>query len=338
MAATLRELLESYYTPQRLAWRSPRTSDDYASLLRAIDSHLGRPATVGDLRDETIAGYLLWQRGRGRAPATVDKHRRYCRALSRYAARHGLIERPLELAPIRATVDEPQPWSTDELALIMARASSLDGVMPGPAQIPASKFWTALVLVIVSTGVRISACLSLRWQDVNLCERWAIFRGETQKHRRTQKLALNDQAVRALADIRHPDRERVYDVPLCAATLRRHYTERILRPLGLRTDRRSKFHQLRRTTATLIAQHVGYDAASRQLGHSSQALLRYYVPALVDRWIDRVPLPDSQGGPVFVRPDRLSCACAHAGDRPPINKETKDEVLQAKAVTKNGSL
>jgi integrase len=148
--------------------------------------------------------------------------------------------------------------------------------------------------------------MRLKWSDVYRDDRCALFKAETQKgKKRDQLIGYSDFAAARLLAIEKPERELVFPWPYDKnadnwQTLRRHLTKYILRPAGLPTDRYSKFHRIRKTTATQLWIHAGEEAAVRQMGHSNANITRKHY---IDRKKGAAVRPcDSLPTPVYKRP------------------------------------
>lgn len=276
-AISLRDLFEDKYRPLAMLGCSTRSFAEHRTTINRWRAFLGRDPLVSELEDERVALFLEWVAAR-RSPATVEKHRRNLSALAKFSAhrKRRYIDEPLDIPRIRCPEREPLAWSEPEIVLILEQAAALKGEICG---IERGRWWEALLVLIYYCGTRIDATMRLKWQDVYLHERYALFRADTQKQKKDQPLAYPDFAVERLKAIRWPERELVFPWPYDQnadnwQTLRRHYTRYILIPCGLPTDGQSKFHRIRKTAATVTTDHVGEQAAVNLMGHSSPAITR----------------------------------------------------------------
>lgn len=304
-AITARDWFRSTYRTQQLLSAAQSTIDDYESMFNRIDESLGRELLLVELDDEHAADYLFWYRQQGRALATVEKHRRYLHALANYAAsaRQKAIPEPLSLRRIKAPKREPLAWSEEEMEVLLEHAAALKGTIEG---VPRGAWWEALLCVILYCGVRITPAMRLRWQDVYMSEKYALFRAENQKQAADQTLPFPEFAAERLAAIRYPERALVFPWPYDRnqrtwRTLQRHFAKYILKPAGLAHDRKSKFHRIRKTTATQLTNWVSEEAAVRVMGHSSPQVTR---ESYIDRSKSRGPRPcDALPIPRYKRPN-----------------------------------
>lgn len=262
----LTELLDDIYSPLRGI--SPRSATLYRYTLNAFSEHLGRAANLSDLEELAVARFLS-QRMESRAPATAAKDRAQLRALWEMAARRGLVKTWPAIRRIRVPERVPEAWLIDEVRRLLEAARQEPGQVAG---VPAGDFWRGLVWLLYETGERVSAAMSLEWRDVRPDS--VLYRAETRKGGTRDVLrSITPACFAALETIRRP-REHVFAWHLSRGMLW-YRLGRICRRAGLPSDRRSKFHRIRRTTASHYAAAGG--DAQRLLDHSSPAVTRRYL-------------------------------------------------------------
>lgn len=264
---TLQELLDGYYVPLRGV--SARTEKLYRYTIQAFGEHLGRPATVDDLEELTVARFLS-TRLRDKAVATAAKDAAQCRALWEFASRRNLTNgRWPQMRRIRVPERVPRCWLTEEMQRLLLAASERHGTIAG---VPAAAWWRAALLVCYDTGERVAALLSLEWRDVTPVG--VTFRAEGRKgQRRDIYRQISPETAAAIAAIRGP-RLKVFDWDRAMTSLWSHLGK-ILEAAGLPNDRYSKFHCIRKTTASYAAA-AGLDA-QRLLDHASPKTTRAYL-------------------------------------------------------------
>lgn len=265
---TLFEFLSDYYVPLRGV--SQRTEQLYRYTIDAFGEHLGRPATLDDLEELVVARFLS-ARLRDKAVATAAKDRCQLRALWEFAARRGLTDgRWPQIRPIRVPERVPQCWLTDEMQRLLEAAGERQGSIGG---VPASAWWRAALLTCYDTGERIAGILSLEWRDVSPTS--VTIRAEGRKgQRRDIYRPISHETYRAIEAIREPQRLRVFDWDRAYTNLWRHLGK-ICEAAGLPNDRASKFHRIRKTTASYAAA-AGLDP-QRLLDHASPKTTRAYL-------------------------------------------------------------
>lgn len=269
----LSDLLDGYYTPLRGV--CARTQKLYRYTIAAFGEHLGREATVDDLEELTVARFLS-ARLREKAVATAAKDRTQIRALWEFAARRGLTNgRWPQIRPIRVPERVPRCWLTDEMQRLLVAAGERQGSISG---VPAGAFWRAALLTLYDTGERCAALLSLEWPDVSPAG--ITFRAEGRKGQtRDIYRPISAETWQAIDAIRGP-RKLVFEWDRCYTNLWRHLGK-ICEAAGLPNDRLSKFHRIRKTTASYAA--AGGLDAQRLLDHASPVTTRRYLDPRVVR-------------------------------------------------------
>lgn len=287
---TLSDLFESRYRPQRLLGKKPATVALYRESIRLLERYAARPLFVDDLTDELLADFAEHRltvggsRGTNAAP-TVNKYLRHLRAVWNYAYRKRSklgfddLHEP-DVACVPEKKPQPKAWTVEQVSQILRAAAQERGEI---AAVPADAWWLALLLTVYDSGGRITAVMSARWSDLNVETRTLRLRAEHQKQGEDQLILLHVDTLRCLLRLwthgKKPD-EMLFrwdrDPQRNWVALRRHY-KRILHRAELPTSRKDLFHKLRRTNATQTTLVAGRAAATEQLGHSSGALLKFYL-------------------------------------------------------------
>lgn len=261
----------------------------YEIQLRHFDRHLQRPSRLDDLCDERIQRFLT-AHGDGRSPATVNKARNHLLALWRLAARKGYVSQWPDVRPVREYKRAPQSWSLAQFEKILAASQCRTGLI---GELPAALWWTALLLFLYDTGLRIGAVLKTPRGAVDLEGQTVLIAAETQKDREDQLLRISQQTCEALAATWPFPRQLLFPWDRSHCLLWKHY-EAILIDAGLPATRRDKFHRVRRTTYTETYRLLGQAAAMRQAGHSCD---------LSDHYLDRSKLDEPSAADVLPRPE-----------------------------------
>ena len=269
---TLEELLDGYYIP--LQGVSARTEKLYRYTIRAFGEHLGRPATVTDLEELTVARFLS-ARLREKAVATAAKDRTQLRALWGFAARRGLTDKWPQMRRIRVPERVPQAWLTDELQRLLDAAGQREGAIAG---VPARLWWRSLILTGYEVGERVAAMLSVEWRDVT--PDGIHLRAETRKGATRDLWRPISPACHAAIEATRTNRVLVWEWDRCYTNLWRHLGV-ICEAAGLQNDRWSKFHRIRKTHASYAAA-AGLDA-QRLLDHASPKTTRAYLDPRIVR-------------------------------------------------------
>lgn len=289
MSLQLVDVLNDYYAP--IKGISARTLRLYWFTLRAFGEFLGsedgsgyREPTTADLDQYKVARFLSW-RLRDREPATAAKDRAQLRALWAWAwgeAMPGVARGP-SIRRIIVPERVPEAWTQEQMRALVIAAGQEQGTICG---IEAAGWWRALLLTCYDTAERISATMSLRYADVQ--GSLVIFRAQDRKGRLRDiaRVISSDTAI-AIDQIADKKRELVWPCDVKPPALY-HRLDRILTRANLPTDRWSKFHRIRKTTAS-------YFAAA---GGDAQALLDHSSPAVTRRYLDpRIVRPGGYDAP-----------------------------------------
>jgi integrase len=271
----LTDILTNLYAP--MTGVSDRTVKLYGYTLRSWAEFLGREVETDDLEELAVAQFLA-HRVRTMAAATASKDRAQIRAIWDFCSRRSLCKTwpavPRVIVPERV----PEAWLTDEMRRLLDAAAAEPGSTCG---FPMSAVFRAILLVCYDTGERISAVMQLKTSDVR--GRDVIFRAEERKGRRRDILReISGECEQALLTVRRgpDDRAIPWDK---SETYPWHILKRILKRAGLPTDRRSKFHRIRKTTASYYEAACGAGSAQRLLDHSSARTTKAYLDPRIVR-------------------------------------------------------
>lgn len=306
---TLTELLVDCYAPLRGI--DQRTVEIYGFTIKAFGEFIGRTPTVDDLEELQIAKFLS-HRLRTRAVGTAAKDRCQLRALSEFAFRRGLLKAWPQIRTIRVPERVPQAWLIDEFRRLLA---ACDGEVGEIAGVPASRWWRAALVTCFECGERIGGILGLEWPDVR--PDGILFRAETRKgHRRDIWREISPECHAAIMATK-TNRRLVFDWDRCYTSLWGRLG-RICERAGLPNDRMSKFHRVRKTTAS-YAKAAGMDAQII-MDHASPLTTRKYldprivrpkgVPQSLPRVLPSLPA-DGEAG------TDSSCSPGRSSDREP---------------------
>lgn len=272
-----RTLLAHYlfvYKPLRLGGKSTGTDHQFRNAIRTLDAYLQRPATIDDLRDETLAAAMAWYVAQPRvhSNATVNKFRTHVVCVWNYLAKKRLVaEFPTVAAYPEAEVT-PRAWTVPELDRLWKACDEAPGMM---GAIPANLFWPALVRLAWDSGERRSALLGIEWPEVDLQNGFANFRAQVRKGRRKPNLVkLAPDTIERLRLIRR-DSGQVLPFPSDKVTFYNRYRA-VLRAANLPVARWAMLHCLRRS----VASHV------ESLGGNATAVLLHSDRKTTERYLD----------------------------------------------------
>lgn len=284
------------YERERLLGKSVETKRLMRVAVRKYSEWLCRDALLSDLNRERVLSYMEYLiQGGTLARASMRTLQERLQALWRFAcAKHWLIEGP-NLPLISCPERDPDSWSNADMVAMLQAAKSLDGNMkPGSVMenVPWSLFWTVLIMFLYDSAERIGAVTSVKFDDIN--GEWVTFRAEYRKgHTRDRRIKLRQCTLDGVTELRRLTQEkrvkRIFEFPYTATYLWTKFNK-VLETAGLPTDRRSKFHKVRRSCASEFEAHGGN--ATKLLDHTHRGTTKKYLdPKVVKetQLVDLVP-------------------------------------------------
>lgn len=270
---TLRDFFRRCYKPLRLRGRSKDGIRLHEITLNNFAKFLGREAQISDLEADTIVCFLAWLRERGRAAITANDNRNRLMALARFAVKKGQLKEEPEVQPEIEPERVPRAWLTTDLDALFSACIEQHGRIGSS---PANVWWLSLHLVCLFSGERIRAVLSLRWDQLDLDGGYMMLTAEQRKGRlRDREWELPAEAIAALRHLKRTSTgELVFEKDFCLGTLYNRYAK-LLKRAGLPTDRKSKFHRIRKSTAS-HSKAAGGDA-QELMDHSSAKVTKFYL-------------------------------------------------------------
>lgn len=271
--STARVFFRECYRPLKLRGKSDHASRLHEVTLNNFARYLKREALLEDLESDTMACFLAWMSERGRQAITVNDSRNRLMALARFAKKRNLIAVEPEVEPLIEPERAPRAWLDADLEKLIAACAALRGTIGG---LPASLWWVALHIVLLFTGERITAMLSLRWDQVDLDGGWMMLTAEQRKgKRRDKEWRLPGSCIDLLRQMKALSASQlVFATETSLCTIYNRYNK-ILISAGLPHDRQSKFHRMRKSTASHCAAAGGN--ATELLDHSSARVTKKYL-------------------------------------------------------------
>jgi len=276
--------LFTLYQAKRLRFKSANTSRLYGHTMRSFAKTLGRTPTIDDLTSDAVELHMARIINGGGSPASANKDRSQLLALWRFAATHRIVDRWPDVQIANEPEIVPMGWLPGDLDRLLAAAETERGFL-GP--VPARLWWSALFRVLLATGERIGAIASLKKH--HLQGDWLLAPAEFRKGKRRDRLyPLGAEAAQAVRDLIAANKtdDRIFPFPYASTYLYKKL-DAVLRRAGLPTDRRSKFHRMRRTVASAVAQAGGDPTAA--LDHASPKTTKKYLDP---RIVGAVPVAD----------------------------------------------
>jgi hypothetical protein len=265
------DFFEGAYLPLRLRGKSENTTRLYHCTLRSFAKYLERRPTLEDLNDLTISMFLS-KRARERSAFTAEKERTQLLSLARFAWDRGLIKVKPCVPPATLPERIPTAWSVDQIRSLIRATDKEVGLI---AKVPSAVFFRGLVCVLWETAERIGAIMSVTVADYQ--SGVLLVRAEHRKGRKRDKLyglTLSTQNLVEQLCRGKPASKPIFEWDR-AKTLLWHSFGRIVQRAGLSDGRRSKFHMIRRSSATAFAA-LGGDPVS-MLDHSSPRVTKAYL-------------------------------------------------------------
>lgn len=276
---SLLSFYESLFSPLFLRARSPRTKQLYLTTIRNFTRFLDRVPTLDDFSDDIVSRYLSWFRALPRSPYSVNKERDNLLCMWRFAARKRIVEQFPDVKPDTEPQRIPQAWSKLEIIKLFRACKRAEGWIAG---VPASGWWLALHHLAWDSGERITALISLTWDNVDLESGWVRMPAETRKGGLVDRqYRISADSIEALKAIENPRRSAVFPWPYCKTYLWNRY-KLLLKDSGLPNDRKSMFHRIRKSVASHYEAAGGN--ATTLLGHSSRKVTEAYIdPRIVSQ-------------------------------------------------------
>ncbi len=268
---TLGSHFHELYRVHRLFNRSCAQARNHQYALLHLRGYLGREPMLADLTDENIAGMMKWIVDLPRAARTANKSRDCILAQWRFYARKGIVKQWPDVGALSEPEQIPCAWKKAELNTLFRACEKQTGWIGG---VEANAWWHALHALAWDTGERITPILRLKWESVDLRARVVTFRAEDRKGgRKANQKPIHRETAALLKQIRG-DGELVLPMHFCVGTLYNHY-DRLLSAAGLTHGRDSKFHKMRKSSASWFEAAGGN--ATDFLGHSSRRVTLLYL-------------------------------------------------------------
>lgn len=266
----LRQLFDTQYRVIRLRSASQATIKLWYIALSQFERFIRREPTTDDLTDQVVSEFAAWRR-QCVSGASVNRDLASLLALWRFGCQQSLISKWPNVMLCKETRRVPIAWQREEVDRLMAAVQLLRCKV---GDVPSRIWWRALLLVAFDTAERIHALLSLEVDDVDLNGQWIVFRAESRKGQREDSMCrISPQTASALQPMM-PKRGVVFRWPYSPGYLWVRLTA-ILDSADLPTDRRRKFHAIRKTTASLVESNGG--SATQILRHSNAQNTKSYL-------------------------------------------------------------
>jgi integrase len=279
------------YVARKLTTSPVNTISRYSGAIKNMQQVLGREPVIADLTDENLSEIMSVVLKRNRSKATANNIRKRFIALWNYACRQDYLRIHSETAKLTEAKRVPIAWTRPQLAQLFQECSKQTGHVAG---VPAADWWHSLHAVLWDTGERIGAVLAVRWEWIDLHSRHLTIPAEARKGGQNDlQWELHPTTIALLLRIREPARKLVWPFPFDPSTLWNRY-KRLLESAGLPSDRKHKFHCMRKSVASYFEAAGGN--ATALLSHSSRNVT-------IDSYIDLRVCPPPQASRLLFRPE-----------------------------------
>jgi integrase len=272
---TLQELMNTY-AKKKLKLASPNTLRLYRHSIVAFGRSIGHEPTTADLTDDNLELHMQRLVDAGLAIASANKDHAQLTALWRFANRNRLCETWPNVVTYPEPERVPLGWLPSELDRLFHSIEQEAGAIHGA---PANLWWKTLLCVILDSGERIGAIRRLTKESIQ--GNSLLVAAKYRKGRTREKLfGLSPETLHLLATLQALHRSNaLFPWDRCDTYIYNRFNT-ILKRAGLPTDRRSKFHRIRRTVASAV-KNQGGDATAAMDHANPRTTKRYLDPRIV---------------------------------------------------------
>lgn len=196
---TLYQMIEGYllFAESRL---SPNTIADYTNTFRKFTAFTHGDMNVREIDTQVIEGFLAAQKGLKKK--TVLNYHTGLSALWQWATDRQIVDRNIVrmITPPKAELTEIQPFSEDDVKLILASISKTKPYFSvGRREVTNTLHFAdrsrAMILLFLDTGIRVSEFCDLKVKDVDLRNKNILVFGKGSKERTIPISARTGQAI-----------------------------------------------------------------------------------------------------------------------------------------------
>lgn len=294
---TLYNICQTRYFPRAMKVRNKKTKAAYLRSIRDFGAAIGHEPRAADLTEDSLIVMAVWmqdQKKRGGfprfSPTSINERVGRVRALAAWMFKKRLIDEVPDFVPVHEPRKNPRAWRKEDLPPLFESCRQEAGeIMPG---ILAADWWWSINMAIYDCGERIGAMLQAEWDMLDVVNLTLVLPAGIRKGCIEDKVhSLDAATVAAIERLRPAGSVLIWPWVKNLSTLYNHF-RRILIRADLPHDRGSKFHRMRRTTATFLHK-AGLDA-SMTLGHDPRVCRESYL--------DRTQLVESRPCDSLPRP------------------------------------
>lgn len=272
---TLIELFEIYLR-KRLKTCSPDTIRLYQHSIKAFSLTLKKQAEVSDFTDDNLEWHMHRTVKSGLSVASANKDYAQLSAIWRFAHRNGYTQLWPNVRPIHEPEKVPLGWLPHEVDTLFSTVAQLDYKICGA---PARLWWRVLLAILLDTGERIGAIRQLTRSNIH--GDYILVPATIRKRQTREKLyKLNPENAADLKTLLALHRyDAVFPWDRSETYIYRRYTD-ILKSAGLASCGKSKFHRLRKTACSAVANQGGNPTAAMDHANA-RTTKRYLDPRIV---------------------------------------------------------
>jgi integrase len=293
---TLESIVLHEYLPCNPSVRAAGTKFQHHQSVKKFSLYLGHPATLDDLTDDNMVGFMQSAIDAGLSIHTANGQMAKVRALWTWLAKRRRVEKFPTVKKLKTPERVPDAWRVDDIQALIDACAKMRGEVDG---IPSPLWWRTLYLVAFDSGERTGALLAMEWQHIDLEVGSIVLPAEIRKG--GNKAAYYQLRPATIAELRRlraavlkVDRDRA-EVFKFSKDHNVFYNRQrqLLRLAGIPYVKgRSGLQKVRRTFASYI-EKAGGDATAA-LMHSSRAttLQSYIDPRVVEAKPANLLLPE----------------------------------------------
>lgn len=286
---SLEQLFMQKYLPLNPRIASKASIRNYGFALRYFGEFLGRPATIGDLNDETVSQYMRYIVDERKNKArTANNYAKRIIAIWNWCAKKRLVaDHPtISLLPVPQLI--PSCWLTEEMEAIHRACLKAPGNF---GRVSRANYWIALHFFLWDTGERTGATRKLEWSWLDWKRGHIVVPPEARKGFKFAHYRLKPATVEALEAIRHNGSDLIFHIPGGASRFHYYYKLLIL-SAGLDwVPRKCGPQKMRRSFASYIEAAGGN--ATKALKHTDRRVTEesYLDPRVCDVHSENEKLP-----------------------------------------------
>lgn len=264
------DFLNNTYAPQRLLGKSVNTRRLILVAIRNFGRTIATVPRLEHLTDDNVRLHMQTLLDKGRTIGTANRDASTLLSMWRHAHKLGMVAKWPQVTLLTEPQRTPEAWQPEQISRLLEQVRLEQGHF-GP--VPRALWWETLIRVCLDTGERIGAIRQAQWNWFT--GEWINVPAEARKGgRRDRAYRLGSDTLGHILAIRMVSPKKVFPWPYSDGYLWRLFGD-LLGKAGLPSDRRHKFHMLRRTTASAV--HAAGGDAQEALDHQYRRTTARYL-------------------------------------------------------------